>query len=60
MSRIFKITSERKFQAHLLSFLLMIVPPIFMFYAAANNAFGWVWFLIGLVIIGNLLAILTR
>ncbi len=52
--------STRKFQMHLLAFLLITLPPLALYFAARNGATGWIWGLIGVVLLGNLLAILTR
>lgn len=60
MAKILKNTPEQKFKIHLAAFTLMILPPIFLYYAADNNSTGWIWFLIGLVVIGNILAVLTK
>jgi hypothetical protein len=49
--------NKNKFTAHLLAFLLMILPPAGMYFAAGQGAAGWIWILLGLVILGNLLAI---
>jgi len=48
---------QRRFQAHLLAFALMILPPLPLYFAAQQGANLWIWLLIGLVVIGNLLAI---
>jgi hypothetical protein len=50
---------ENKFQLHLTALLLMLIPPIPLFFAAENGAMGWIWFLIGIVILGNLLVIIV-
>jgi hypothetical protein len=39
--------------------LLMLIPPIPMYFAAQNGATVLIWFLIGIVIIGNLLVIIV-
>lgn len=49
-----------KFEAHLLSFLLMILPSVGMYYAAQADADGLILGLLGLVVMGNLLAITIR
>jgi len=49
--------NNHKFEAHLISFLLMIVPPAGMYYAAQAGADGLILGLLGLVVTGNLLAI---
>lgn len=51
--------SKRKFQAYLLAFALMILPPVPLYLAARQGREAWVWLLIGLVVIGNLLAIVV-
>lgn len=52
--------SDHKFQMHLLAFFLMTLPPLALYFAALAGATGWIWGLIGVVLTGNLLAILTR
>lgn len=46
---------EHKFEAHLIAFLLMILPPIPMYFAAQTGAEVWIYILITPVILGNLL-----
>ncbi len=48
---------DKKFKLHLTALLLMLIPPIPLYFAAENGAVGWIWFLIGIVILGNLLVI---
>lgn len=48
---------KHKFEAALLAFLLMMLPPLGLYAAARQNAAGWIWFLLGIVITGNLLAL---
>jgi hypothetical protein len=50
---------EHKFKLHLTALLLMLIPPIPMYFAAQNGATVLIWFLIGIVIIGNLLVIIV-
>jgi hypothetical protein len=50
---------ENKFKLHLTALLLMLIPPIPMYLAAQKGATGWIWFLIGIVILGNLIVIIT-
>jgi hypothetical protein len=51
---------SHKFEAHTLSFLLMVLPPAGMFYAAQNGADGLIWALLALVVSGNLLTVALR
>ena len=52
--------SAHKFQAHLLAFLLMVLPPAGMYLAARAGAFTWIWILLAIVVLGNLLAIVVK
>lgn len=48
---------ENKFRLHLTALLLMLIPPIPMYFAAQGGMTVLVWFLVGIVLIGNLLVI---
>ena len=50
---------EHKFQLHLTALLLMLIPPIPMYFAAQTGATGVIWFLVAIVVLGNLLVILV-
>ncbi len=47
-----------KFEGYLLSFLLMLLPAIPLYFAAGQGSPLWTWILILIVIAGNLLALL--
>jgi hypothetical protein len=49
----------KKFKLHLTALLLMLIPPVPMFFAAESGATGWIWFLTGVVILGNLIVIVV-
>ena len=49
--------NTHKFQVHALAFGLMIVTPVLMFFAAQGEAIVWIWFLLALFGVGNLLAL---
>lgn len=51
---------EHKFEAHLIAFLLMALPPIPMYFAAQGDAVVWIYILIAPVILGNLLELWLR
>ena len=55
-----KWLTKNKFEIHLLAFLLMMLPPIPLYYAAENSDTGLIWALLGFVILGNLLALISR
>lgn len=46
---------EHKFEAHLIAFLLMILPPIPMYFAAQEEAEIWIYILVIPFVLGNLL-----
>ena len=49
-----------KFESHLAAFLLIIFPSAALYPAAQSGNPVLIWALLGLVALGNLLAILTR
>ena len=52
--------ATHKFQVYLVSFLLMMLPPVGLYFAAQGQSVGWIWALLALVIAGNLLAVAIR
>jgi len=52
--------SSHKFESNVISFLLMILPPVGLFYAAQAGSTGFIYALLALVVAGNLLAVATR
>ena len=59
MNKIRDSLREHKFKLHLTALLLMLIPPIPMYFSAQNGAMVLIWFLIGIVVIGNLLVIIV-
>jgi hypothetical protein len=51
---------KHKYESHLMAFLLMAIPPVPLYLAAQHGATGWIWFLISLVILGNLVVLIVR
>ena len=49
---------EHKFRAYALAFLLMTIPAIPLYVAADKGLIAWIWVLIGVVVMGNALAII--
>jgi len=58
MSTLLNWLSRNKFQAYGLTFLLIALPPVGLFFVAQST--GWVIALLGLVVLGNVLAVLIR
>ncbi len=56
----FRWLRSHKFEAHLLAFILMIVPPIGLYSAAQAGAAGLVWGLLGLCGAGALVAVVVK
>ena len=50
---------EHSFGVYVAAFLLITLPAIGMYAAAWQDATGWIWILIGVVVAGNLVVILT-
>ena len=50
---------DKKFKLHLTALLMMLIPPIPMYWAAQNSANGLIWLLMGIVILGNLIVIIV-
>ena len=50
--------SAHKFQAHLLVFFLLALPPIALYFTAQSTV--WVTALLAVIVLGNLLAVLIR
>jgi hypothetical protein len=49
---------QNKFRTYAVAFLLMIVPAIPLYIAGEKGMTGWIWLLIGIIVTGNVLAIL--
>jgi hypothetical protein len=55
-----KYLKKNTFKVHLIAFLLMIIPPGLLYFAAESGDAGLIWSLLGLIIAGNILVILVR
>jgi hypothetical protein len=51
---------KNTFKVHLVAFLLMIIPPALLYFAAERGDPDLIWPLLGLIIAGNLLVLLVR
>ncbi len=60
MDKIKSWLSHHKFEAHLIAFIMMILPPVAMYYSAQRGAEGWIWGLLTVIILANLLAVLVK
>lgn len=56
MAGLFRWLSGHKFQAFLIVFVLLSLPPIGLYFAAQSTT--WVLVLLAMVVLGNLLAVL--
>ena len=52
--------SAHKFRAHLSAFILMILTPVALYFAAQRDALGWIWGLLVVIILANILLIFVR
>lgn len=48
------------YETHVIAFLLMVIPPVPLYLAAQQQATAWIWPLLGLVVLGNILALLVK
>ncbi len=60
MSDILHWLRDHKFEAHLIAFLLMVLPPVPLYFAARNGVVPWMWALLAPILLGNLLALVTK
>ncbi len=60
MDKLIRLLSEHKFKTHMLAFLLMVLPPVPLYVAAQNGAANWILALLGLVVAGNILALMVH
>lgn len=49
-----------KYKVHFTAFILMMTPPAFLYLAAQNNWIEWIWLLLGIIALGNVLALLAK
>jgi len=60
MTDFIKWLRKNTFKVHLLAFLLMMIPPALLYFAAGSGNLTLIWSLLGLVIAGNFLVIVAR
>jgi len=48
------------YQIHSLAFGLMMLSSVGLYFAARTGSEGWIWGLIGLFVLGNILALLVN
>jgi hypothetical protein len=56
MGSLLEWLKEHKFEAHLMIFLLMIIPSAGLYLAAQRDAGAWIWVLIAVFALVNILA----
>jgi hypothetical protein len=56
MEELRKWLNKRKFQVHLTAFLLILLPSAGLYFAAEQGAMAGIFLLLGLVVLGNLVA----
>jgi hypothetical protein len=49
--------NRHKFELYVLAFLLIMLPSVALYPAAQQGAEGWMWTLLALVVLGNVVAI---
>lgn len=51
--------NQKKFELHLIAFIMMVMSPIGMYFAAQGNASGSILLLLWVVILANLLVMIA-
>ncbi len=51
---------EHKFESHLTAFLLMVIPSIGLYFTTQISGSGLIWALIGIFVVGNILAMIIK
>lgn len=59
MKKIIQGLRERKFEAHLVVFVAVMVSSLLLYFAAQSGSTGMMWGLITVVVLGNLLAVMV-
>ena len=60
MSNLLHFLQEHKFESFAIAFLLMMIPPLPMYYAAQGGNITLVFVLLLFVVMGNLLVLLVK
>jgi len=60
MTRLYETLRSHKFESYTIAFLLMVVPPLPMFYAAQHGSGSLVFVMLGFVILGNLIVLVVK
>lgn len=55
--KILELLRKHKFEGYLIAFVLMLAPPLPMYYAAGDANWPLFWFLLVFVIFGNMIAL---
>lgn len=51
---------KNPFAIHTIAFFLMVISPMFLYFAARGGTNGWIWVLLGIFVAGNILVLLTK
>jgi hypothetical protein len=57
MQKLLTWLREHSLRGYTIALLVMALAPIGLFFAAQAGATGWIWVLLGLVVLGNLLVL---
>ncbi|MFO8035662.1 MAG: hypothetical protein R6U57_03430 [Anaerolineales bacterium] len=59
MRDLLKKLRKHSFPVHVVAFLAMILPSASLYFLVGSGGVGWVWGLLGVVLLANLLAMLV-
>jgi hypothetical protein len=57
MARLLIWLREHTFITYMIALLLMVLAPVGLFFSAQAGATVWIWALLGMVVLGNLLVL---
>jgi len=60
MRRLLQWLNKHGYEAHLLAFFLMTLPPALLYYSARQGLDELTWGLLGVVILGNLITLWVK
>jgi hypothetical protein len=60
MSSVVSWIHQHRFEAHLTAFLLMVIPSSGLYFTSQGENEAMIWSMLGVFIIGNLLAMIVK
>jgi len=51
---------KNAYKVHVIAFALMLLSSAGLYFAASAGALGWIWCLLGLFVLGNILVLMAK